>query len=292
MNKYPSPTEILNIIEDWTTNRNFRHISSPDIEIEYERLFSNLPLKTRILRESDGSEHRNKISLHRIRINVDRPCDIDQFWAKPCSISTEMRCNHEGQGMLYLGESLLSSLVECGVKKEDEYYHIHYGLNDGKELILADLRPRHHSRIHLGEDLSEEDLLSLRIVRLFIFNEFMVHVGAETSYLYNKTSALFNFLRKKYDVDGIQYSSVKDGMESNLAIVPTIAKEKLRITALHKAKLITEQEALRRIPQLGMQSSGLFARSFEEILEKGVIEGDNVIWSPIPIEKPEYALYG
>ncbi len=290
MNKYPSPIEVLNIVEEWTTNRNFRNISSPDIEREYESLFSKLPLKTSILREKDDPEHKKRINLHRIRKTIDQPCDIDQFWAKPCSISTEMRCNHEGQGMLYAGESLLASLIECRVNNEDEYYHIHYGLNDGKELIVADLRPRHHSRTHFDEDLSEEDLLSLRIVRLFMFNEFMVHVGAETSYLYNKTSALFNFLRKKYDVDGIQYSSIKNGLESNLAILPFVAKDKLKITALHKAKFVGEEEMSKKMPGVEFHKYGL--RNFEEVLEEGVIKGDNVAWSPIPIENKTYVLCG
>lgn len=290
MNKYPSPIEVLNLIEEWTTDRNFRNISSPIIEEEYEKLFSKLPLKTFILREKNDDSHRNKISLHRIRKTVDLPCDIDQFWAKPCSISTEMRCNHKGQGMLYVGESALVSLIECGVKDGDEYYHIHYGLNGGHELIVADLRPHHHSRIHLGDDLSADDLLSLKIVRLFIFNEFMVHVGTDTSYLYNKTSALFNFLRKKYNVDGVQYSSVKDGLESNLAILPTVAREKFKITALHKAKLSSKDEMLSKQPTSKCIEHRF--RTVEEVLEEGEIEGDKVTWSPVPEGNEKYILCG
>lgn len=230
--RLPAPSHVKKCLDKW---RGLDLRGAGDDEIEKSLLD---------LRDSIGSflvqrTRRGFNSLWRVRRDGRRFDVAREFWYPPTSATKQGRCNRPGEPLLYTSPREIAALDEMRAAKGDQLLLIEYRstshLHLDRVVGFPDPNPQGRARI-----LDGDDLVSYRLLREFLMDEFMQEVPEGSEHLYRLSAAICRTWTNSDCADGWIYPSVKAVTKENVAIRPEAADRCLEVANAYLVVVIDE----------------------------------------------------
>ncbi|WP_404787343.1 hypothetical protein [Altericista sp. CCNU0014] len=274
--KFPKPSRIMEIIEEWR-HLDFKQSSHEDVDEKLKELIDSF----KVILVSGYRSTPQK--LWRIRPCNNLKTNISEFWEPPKRKTPLGRCNIEEEPVLYVSENSVTPFEEIKIKPFDTFYLIQYSAREEcyfANIVPESLEPREVDTPGSPPLYEGDELVSYQILRDFIRTEFLKPVGEGTQFLHRISSSICRtwFGDDKYD--GWRYPSVHLLNNKNIAIKPEKAHKKLEITKIEIVVMIPHE----LIPNSCTDESHPLVKMYKSAynvrcLYEGEISGNTVEWT-------------